>query len=283
MQRERPPRARRPVILLSFVLAGVLLAMTTFQSAYPEAVAQIVASSRLLTLPIVNRAIKADLVGSLSAWPRLSTRSAFSRLWDGDGGAGDDAVAVSVAVPRKPAVYFAYADTVDNVSAPFAALFADPSLGLGLGLSNGDMLPLSARGESEAKCLADAIYFEARGEGRRGQLAVAQVVINRVKNPAYPKTICGVVYQGREELHHCQFSFACDGVSDRISDRSAWREAVDLADEVVANGSATVLADIGNATHYHATYVSPLWAGKMKMMDQIGHHIFYAPCRRCSG
>ncbi len=276
MQRERPPRARRPVILLSFVLAGILLAMTMWQSAYPEAVTQIVAD-RQLTLPIVNRAIKADIVGSLSAWPQLSTRSAFSRLWDGDG----DAVAAAVAPARKPAVYFAYADTVDDVSAPFAALFAGPSLGLPL--ATRDLLPLVARSETEAKCLADAIYFEARGEGRRGELAVAQVVINRVKNPAYPKTICGVVYQNKDSFHRCQFSFACDGVADRITDRAAWREAMDLAEEVVADGNATVLADVGLSTHYHATYVSPLWAGKMKMVDQIGHHIFYAPCGHCAG
>ncbi len=74
---------------------------------------------------------------------------------------------------------------------------------------------------SELKCLATAIYFEARGEPEEGQLAVAQVVLNRVKNPAYPNTICGVVYQNKTKRNRCQFSFACDGRSDRITDMTA--------------------------------------------------------------
>ncbi len=136
-------------------------------------------------------------------------------------------------------------------------------------------LPASVHQESEIKCLATAIYFEARGEPERGQLAVAQVVLNRVKNPAYPNTICGVVYQNKNMRRRCQFSFACDGRLDRITDATSWKEADDLAHQVIANASTMFLADVGTSTHYHATYVRPRWARHMKKMDKIGRHIFY--------
>ena len=135
-------------------------------------------------------------------------------------------------------------------------------------------IPVSARSAAERKCLAEAIYFEARGEPVNGQLAVAQVVINRLKNPAYPNTICGVVYQNRTVRNGCQFSFACDGIADRVTDRAAWNIATTLADEV-ANGTPSWMADVGSATHYHATYVRPRWARTMIKMVQIGEHIFY--------
>ena len=83
-------------------------------------------------------------------------------------------------------------------------------------------LPANVRSASEVKCLATAIYFEARGEPERGQIAVAQVVLNRLKNPAYPNTICAVVYQNKNKRNACQFSFACDGIPDRITNRTAW-------------------------------------------------------------
>ncbi len=136
-------------------------------------------------------------------------------------------------------------------------------------------LPASADTESELKCLATAIYFEARGEPEEGQLAVAQVVLNRVKNPAYPNTICGVVYQNKSKRNRCQFSFACDGRADRISDKAAWTRAEELAKKSVEQQSATFIEEVGSATHYHATYVRPRWAGRMTKTDKIGHHIFY--------
>jgi spore germination cell wall hydrolase CwlJ-like protein len=99
--------------------------------------------------------------------------------------------------------------------------------------------------------------------------------MNRVKDRAYPKTVCGVVYQHADALHRCQFSFACDGVEDRIADKRSWREALRLANEVIAGTADPAVAEVGNATYYHATYVTPRWASKMQKVDTIGGHIFY--------
>ena len=136
-------------------------------------------------------------------------------------------------------------------------------------------LPKNAKTPGEVKCLATAIYFEARGEPELGRIAVAQVVLNRLKNPAYPNTICGVVYQNKNQRNRCQFSFACDGISDRITERGPWAEAQALATKIVNDDRTLFLSDVGAATHYHANYVRPRWARTMKKMDKIGRHIFY--------
>jgi spore germination cell wall hydrolase CwlJ-like protein len=125
----------------------------------------------------------------------------------------------------------------------------------------------------ERRCLAEAIYFEARSEPEEGQAAVAQVVLNRVTSGLYPSTICGVVYQNRHHYHACQFSFACEGRSLRVTEPEAWRTAVRVADEVAAG--KTYVADVGGATHYHANYVRPGWSRRLEKMDVIGHHVFY--------
>ncbi len=125
----------------------------------------------------------------------------------------------------------------------------------------------------EKRCLAEAIYFEARGEPEEGQAAVAQVVLNRVSSGLYPSSICGVVFQNRSHYHACQFSFACEGRSLRITEPEAWSIAVRIANEV--SEGKTYVADVGGATHYHANYVRPYWARRLKKMDVIGHHIFY--------
>ncbi|MGA3303018.1 MAG: cell wall hydrolase [Methylovirgula sp.] len=126
---------------------------------------------------------------------------------------------------------------------------------------------------SEKHCLAEAIYFEARGEPQEGQAAVAQVVLNRVSSGLYPSTICGVVFQNRSHYHGCQFSFACEGRSLRVTEPEAWASAMHVADEVTAG--RTYVADVGAATHYHADYVRPQWSHRLKRLDAIGHHIFY--------
>jgi spore germination cell wall hydrolase CwlJ-like protein len=125
----------------------------------------------------------------------------------------------------------------------------------------------------EKKCLAEAIYFEARSEPEQGQAAVAQVVLNRVSSGLYPASVCGVVYQNRHRWHACQFSFACEGKSLRINDQDSWASATRIANEVM--DGKTYLADVGGSTHYHANYVRPRWAKRLKKMDVIGHHIFY--------
>ncbi|WP_051141673.1 cell wall hydrolase [Aurantimonas coralicida] len=133
-------------------------------------------------------------------------------------------------------------------------------------------LPASAFAKNEQTCLANGIYFEARGEEEKGQAAVGQVILNRVRNPAYPDTICGVVYQNQNWKNRCQFSFACDGIEDRITDRRSYA-AAEMIGHKVTNGEIW-LQRVGSANNYHATYVSPRWAQAMERVDQIGLHIF---------
>lgn len=125
----------------------------------------------------------------------------------------------------------------------------------------------------EERCLAEAVYFEARSEPEKGQAAVAQVVLNRVSSGLYPSTVCGVVFQNRQRHNACQFSFACDGHALRVTEPEAWRTAARVAHSVI--DGQTYVADVGGATHYHANYVRPRWAKYLQKMDVIGHHIFY--------
>ncbi|SEP83375.1 Cell Wall Hydrolase [Devosia sp. YR412] len=133
-------------------------------------------------------------------------------------------------------------------------------------------VPVAAN-EKELWCLATAVYFEARGESYRGQVAVAQVVLNRVKDHRYPDTICGVVFQNQSRRNSCQFSFACDGIPEVINDSKSWAQAQDIAQRFTAG--ELYLTEVADATHYHATYVSPAWAPRMTKVTQIGLHVFY--------
>jgi hypothetical protein len=126
---------------------------------------------------------------------------------------------------------------------------------------------------AEENCLAKAIYFEARSESELGQLAVAKVILNRVKDPLYPKSICGVVYQGSDRRNSCQFSFACDGLPDEVRSKQAWAHSKKIAQRALT-GDHTVRV-IGAATNYHADYVKPRWSYQMKKLIKIGRHIFY--------
>ena len=130
----------------------------------------------------------------------------------------------------------------------------------------------------EKDCLATAIYFEARSESAMGQRAVAEVVLARTRVPGRPKTICGVVYEGSSRRTGCQFSFTCDGHTDRVRDRDSWRQAMRIATNVMRTGGK-VNAVAGGATFYHADYVSPRWASRMVKVAEIGTHIFYRPQR----
>ncbi len=134
-------------------------------------------------------------------------------------------------------------------------------------------LPPEVFTAKEQKCLAEAVYFEARGEPVKGQAAVAQVVLNRVRNPAFPKSICGVVYQNDDWRNRCQFSFACDGRRQRVTEPEHWKIAQQVAKAVSAG--QIWLPEVGSATHYHATYVKPRWASAMERVKKIGLHIFY--------
>jgi spore germination cell wall hydrolase CwlJ-like protein len=125
----------------------------------------------------------------------------------------------------------------------------------------------------EVRCMATAIYFEARDESIRGQIAVGQVIMTRVRSDFYPNTICGVVYQGQWNRNACQFSFACDGIADAPKEQKEWETALDVAKQVISG--KVYLTEIGGATHYHATYVHPDWVREVKRIKQIGGHIFY--------
>jgi spore germination cell wall hydrolase CwlJ-like protein len=127
---------------------------------------------------------------------------------------------------------------------------------------------------AEENCLARAVYFESRSESDLGQLAVAKVILNRVKSPDYPKSICGVVYQGSGTRNSCQFSFACDGLPDDVNQPGAWSHAKTIAQRAISGDPA--IAMMGSATNYHADYVKPRWAKTMRRLARIGHHIFYA-------
>ncbi|KQY20134.1 cell wall hydrolase [Rhizobium sp. Root482] len=134
-------------------------------------------------------------------------------------------------------------------------------------------LPAGVFSQAEQKCLTAGIYFESRGETLKGQAAVAQVILNRVRNPAYPGTICGVVYQNKSWYNRCQFSFACDRIPDIVWSPSHWQTAKEIALAVTAG--KIWFSEVGSATHYHATYVKPDWGPTMERVAKIGKHIFY--------
>mgnify|MGYP006295945975 CR=1 FL=1 len=135
-------------------------------------------------------------------------------------------------------------------------------------------------GDAQRDCLAKAIYFEARGESLAGQVAVAEVILNRVDSGSYPDTICGVVRQGEERRTGCQFSFMCDGKPEIMRDKGAKARADAIA-HLLIEGRPRVLT--ANATHFHTTWVSPSWARRLVRTARIGGHIFYRyPTRTAS-
>lgn len=124
----------------------------------------------------------------------------------------------------------------------------------------------------DLECLTQAAYYEARGEGRDGMRAVTQVVLNRVRHPAFPKSVCGVVFQGAGRRTGCQFSFTCDGSMRGAVNRAAWNRAREVAASAL---SGSVFAPVGNATFFHTTGVSPGWRHAMVRVNQVGDHLFY--------
>ncbi|WP_018631306.1 cell wall hydrolase [Neomegalonema perideroedes] len=135
-----------------------------------------------------------------------------------------------------------------------------------------------ANAAAEAKCLSDAIYFEARGESYDGQIAVAEVILNRVEGAAFPNSVCEVVYQGQHRMFACQFSFVCDGKPEVVADQRAYRRAQEIAKLVLGGERRGISAGGGKdkATHYHARSVSPSWSQAFKRTATIGEHVFYA-------
>lgn len=190
--------------------------------------------------------------------------------------------------PRAPSfailLCFAFAAAILTLT-PFARLreFAEPGASASAADYTGDtnLAPappfyLHAASPAEAqratRCLTDAIYYEAANEPLEGQRAVAQVVVNRLRDPHFPKSVCGVVYQGWERSTGCQFSFVCDGsIRRRHADLAVWERLKPIA-EAALNGY--VVAEVGSSTHYYAQYVRPNWVNTVARITQIGQHIF---------
>jgi spore germination cell wall hydrolase CwlJ-like protein len=144
--------------------------------------------------------------------------------------------------------------------------------------SPAERLGLAGKSRARAeKCLAEAVYFESRGESVRGQMAVAQVVMNRVFSDFYPGDVCDVVYQNAHRRLACQFTFACDGIRDVVRDQDAWQRAKRIAADTL--DGKLWLEDVGKATHYHAYWVRPWWIRTMRKLHKIGVHSFYRPRR----
>jgi len=151
----------------------------------------------------------------------------------------------------------------DDANLPSSAHFIRPTAFRGSALDNSRAL----------HCLTQAIYYEAGMEPDAGQRAVAQVILNRVRHPSYPSTVCGVVYQGSERTTGCQFTYTCDGSLRRKPSRFHWARAKKVAAEALAGKSYTT---VGTATHYHASYVYPYWAPSLRFLGTVGTHRFYS-------
>jgi len=134
-----------------------------------------------------------------------------------------------------------------------------------------DALP-RPRGNSQWRCMTEALYFEARGETIEGQYAVAEVILNRVDSANYPDTICDVVYQGNGRRYACQFTYSCDGIPEVVTDQQAWNRAGQIARIMMEDAPRSLTA---GATHYHADRVNPRWARIYPRTSQYGQHIFY--------
>ena len=155
-----------------------------------------------------------------------------------------------------------------NAALPFVVSGLERPLSFLFDSSGGD--PLARR--AAVDCLTTAIYYEAAGESEQGQRAVAQVVLNRVRHPAFPASVCEVVYQGSERTTGCQFTFTCDGSLARRPSHNGWKQARRIAEQALAG---TVEPAVGMSTHYHANWVAPYWAPELDKIAGIGAHLFY--------
>jgi hypothetical protein len=247
----------RMVALAALVLAGCARSVQAPSGAAAGLIAQGLAESSLQAA--VRRMDPAMLALARRHDPARRTPD----LWGRPTGWGN----LDVAAVPDLGFSRASAQTAEEVNAlrPFAPLPIRP------------MRPfvLAAENEDRARalqCLSQAVYYEAAREPTKGQEAVAQVVLNRLRHPAYPKSVCGVVYQGSARTTGCQFTFTCDGALKWAPEPALWARAQAVARRAL---SGFVLKDVGSATHYHANYVAPYWAPTLVKMSQVGAHIFY--------
>ncbi|MFC5385018.1 cell wall hydrolase [Aquamicrobium segne] len=238
-----------------------------------------------LLRPALGGSVKMAFVKPQIKGKEVQIASAFHLREEPKAAKGVSTMLAGLVSNNKPDILAtAYAPAEPNYakSSPFAALLKEeqpgggrfiPPMGKGDHAWLRNPLPASVFSQKEQKCLATAIYFEARSEPLRGQAAVAQVVLNRVRNPAYPGSVCGVVYQNDHWRNRCQFSFACDGRKKVVTEHRHYKIAEEIALAVTAG--KIFLPEVGSSTHYYANYVSPRWARSMKRMTRIGLHIFY--------
>lgn len=180
-----------------------------------------------------------------------------------NGGPAENAQARAVTGPSA-----VYSGRSDIVLASFTTADVMP-------VSRGALLPTAKDYQKELTCLTQAIYYEARSEAYSGRLGVAEVVLNRVSDRRYPSSVCGVVFQGPQDKNKkggCQFSFTCDGSLATRPKGRAWEDAGRLAAQAMLGFGRDLTNE---ATHYHADYVDPVWAARLKRTVQIGRHIFY--------
>jgi len=206
-------------------------------------------SGAMALLAVVGAAVIAGTAGSTLRLPDRATNE--------------------VVVPAPPAMEYRPVAPEDAVKINSAIPLAGPA-GAARPFLGGNASSV-AQGRA-LECLTSAIYYEAGQESTDGQRAVAQVILNRVRHPVFPASVCGVVYQGSTRQTGCQFTFTCDGSMARAPMRDAWDRARKVA---AAALSGSVYPNVGNATHYHADYVVPYWASSLAKTAVVGAHLFY--------
>jgi hypothetical protein len=257
------PRAAltRLAILAAFAATGPLAAHA-LEGDYPARAVSRASDSmaRLRAIDVAERVSLADLDGGPRSLPPLALTGPLpaARFASPDVAALDEEDALTQTVAR------------DAADAAIEELLLGDAAGV-IDLANVERLSRE-EGGAQWKCLAQAIYFEARGEPTEGQVAIAEVILNRVDSGSYPNTICGVVRQGADRRNACQFSFMCDGQPEIVRDRDAWSKAGKIA-RLMLEGRPRVLT--AAATHFHATHVRPGWSRRLVRITRIGAHIFY--------
>ena len=246
---------------------------------------------------------KPPVIPASSDSDAIDVPSTLDRMWFLDADAGDrsDDIYFGNGVMGAPAGLQSWAPgaepiLVPPIDAPGVQLSSleGPDTDSGFGetvpgkdnsrvLSPAQQLGLEGKPRARAeKCLADAVYFEARGEPFKGQEAVAQVVMNRVFSGVYPHDVCGVVYQNAARHLACQFTFACEGKNlNRIDEPDMWEQAKSISKDML--DGKIWLTEVGHATHYHAYWVHPSWVHEMARLYQFGVHTFYRPLNWGSG
>ena len=311
---DHPSPVREALLSSTFGLSARSAALDGDENAIQEASLTLGTSQDLAAIPDEiepNAAVKQGRSGfpaidrTGKSDPFVVLRPGFDAHWRRPAPSGEDAAQDDPEESRSPALT---ADVASIRPQPQFGDGATPALPLEMALnsstptpSDGKLIVVAARAPAQTtvaalsdkngkpnyaalidpkdsarqmRCLAEAIYFESRGEPEPGQAAVAQVVLNRVRSGIFPTNVCAVVYQDRNHPFACQFSFACEGKSLRIEEPGAWAVATRIAQEVVSGVNYN--PKVAEALNYHANYVYPFWAPSLRRVDRIGAHIFYA-------